>query len=233
MTAAAFGTSLAWNGNIVAGLTAINGIEMKRDKIDVTTHQSADGFKEYIAGLAEAGDVSIDGNFEFSDSAGQLAMMADFNSGTSRAAVITFPAITGCTWTLTGFITALTIGDAKLGDAIPFKATIQPTGKPVFAVATSAGMSAVALSNSAVLAPSFAIGTFDYVATVLTGVSSLTVTPTAAAGVITVNGSVVVSGQASSAVALGAAGSITTISIVVTETNKAPKAYTIRVVRAA
>ena len=59
------------------------------------------------------------------------------------------------------------------------------TGKPTFAVAVSAGMSNLALSDSSW--PAFAIGTYEYVATVLTGVASITITPTAA-GVITVNG---------------------------------------------
>jgi hypothetical protein len=67
----------------------------------------------------------------------------------------------------------------------------------------------------------------------LTDVASITVTPTAAAGVITVNGNAVTSGEASSAITLGAAGSNTTITVVVTETNKAPKTYTIVVVRPA
>jgi hypothetical protein len=163
-------------------------------------------------------------------------MMTDFNARTSRAGVITFPASIGTSWTFTGFITAIKIGDAPLNGAIPFSAKIKPTGKPTLAVATSAGMSAVTISNSAVLAPTFAIGTFIYVATVLTGVSSLTFTPTAAAGVITItaNGQsqVVTTGQASSAIALGSAGSITPVVVTVQETNKAPKTYTFYIDRA-
>jgi predicted secreted protein len=30
------------------------------DEVDVTTHDSPDGFKEYIAGLKDAGDISVD-----------------------------------------------------------------------------------------------------------------------------------------------------------------------------
>jgi hypothetical protein len=84
--------------------------------------------------------------------------------------------------------------------------------------------------------PSFAIGTFEYVATVLTAVASVTVTPTAAGHTITVaaNGlsQNVVSGQASTAISLGSAGSVTVITITVQETNKAPKVYTVNLGRA-
>jgi hypothetical protein len=226
-----FGTTFSWNNNIIAGLTAINGIELKVDTIDVTTHQSANFYKEVLPSLIDAGEVSLEGNFDYTDANGQVAMLTDLNARVSRSAIITFPASTGSTWTFIGYITALKIGDAPIDDKIPFSATIKPTGKPVFATSASAGMSAVELSNSAVLAPTFNINTFDYVATVLTGISSITITPTASAGIITVNGNVVVSGQASSAIALGSAGSVTIIAVVVAETNKAPKTYTFRIVR--
>lgn len=228
----AFGTTFTWGGVAVTKLTAINGIEISVDTVETTTHSSADAYKEYIAGLIDAGEVSLEGNYEYSDTTGQQAMLTDLNARTAKTGVITFPAATGTTWTFTGIITALKIGDAPVDGVIPFSATIKPTGKPVFAVAASAGMSAVSLSNSAVLYPTFAIGTFDYVATVLTGVASITVTPTAAAGVITVNGSVVATTVASSAIPLGAAGSVTPITVVIAEANKAPKTYNFKIARA-
>lgn len=231
----AFGTTFSWNGALVAGLTAINGIELSVDTIDVTTHQSANYYKEILPGLIDPGEVSIEGQFDYTDVSGQQAMLADLNSRTARAGVITFPSSTGSSWTFQGYITNLKIGDAPIDDKIPFSATIKPTGKPVFAVATSTGLSALVISNSAVLAPAFATVTTDYVASVFTGVSSVTMTPTASAGTITItaNGAsqVVVSGTASSAILLGSAVSVTIVTITVQETNKAPKVYTIRINR--
>lgn len=231
----AFGTTFSWNGALVAGLTAINGIELSVDTIDVTTHQSANYYKEILPGLIDPGEVSIEGQFDYTDVSGQQAMLADLNSRTARTGVITFPASTGSSWIFQGYITNLKIGDAPIDDKIPFSATIKPTGKPVFAVATSTGLSALVISNSAVLAPAFATGTTDYVASVLTGVSSVTMTPTASAGTITItaNGAnqVVTSGSASSAILLGSAVSVTVVTITVQETNKAPKVYTIRINR--
>lgn len=231
----AHGTTLAWNSQSVAQLNAINGIELALDTIEVTTHASSDHYKEYLPGLIDTNDVTIEGYFDYQDTAGQHAMVTDFNNRTSRTAVISFPAATGTTWTFTGYITGIKIGDAPVDGAIPFTATIKPTGKPVFAVATSAGLTTpfFAISESAVITPAVAGNVYTYVATVLTDVTSVTVTPTATAGVITVNGNIVATGEASSAITLGDAGSVTTITIKVTETNKAAKTYTIYLSRAA
>jgi len=234
MSTHAFGTAFTWNSQTVAKLTAINGIETTAEAVDVTTHQSADYYKEFIAGLLEAGDVALEGNFDATDANGQIAMLTDMNARTARDCTITFPSSTGTVWSFNGIITSLKIGDAPIDGLIPFSATIKPTGKPTLTVATSAGLTTpfFAISESAVVYPDPAATTYDYVATVLTAVDSVTITPTATAGTITVNGNAVTSGEASSAIALGAAGTITTATIVVTETNKAPKTYTIRIARA-
>lgn len=231
----AFGTTFSWNSVTVAELSAINGIEISVDSVDVTTHESADSFKEYLPGLLDAGDVTLEGFFDYTDTTGQQAMLTDAYARTSRTGVITFPSATGTTWTFTGFITNIKIGDAPVDNAIPFEATIKVTGKPTLAVAASTGLTTpfFVISESAVVTPDEAGDEYTYVATVLTGVSSVTVTPTATAGTITVNGTTVATGEASGAITLGAAGSVTTITIVVTETSKSPKTYTIYLSRAA
>lgn len=229
-----FGTVLTWNSQTVAKLRAINGIELSVDMVDVTTHQSADYYKEVQPGLIDAGEVTLEGDFDYTDTVGQAAMLTDLNSRTSRTGVITFPSAIGTTWTFTGYITKLKIGDAPVDGMIPFSASIKPTGKPVLATAASANLTTpfFAMSESAVIIPAPAAAVYTYVATVLTGIASVTITPTATAGVITVNGNTVASGVASSAITLGAAGSVTTATIVVTETGKSPKTYTINIARA-
>lgn len=230
----AFGTSLTWDGAVVASLENIGGIEISVDTVDVTTHDSPDAFKEYIAGLLDAGDVTLSGFYNSEDATGQIAMVTDCAARAVKAAVITFPTSTGTTWSFNGLITAIKVGDAPTSDGIPFTATIKVTGKPTLAVAASAGLTTpfFALSGSAVLTPDAAGDEYEYVATVLNPVDTITVTPTATAGVITVNNSVVATGVASSAIAL-VAGAVTDITIVVTETAKSPKTYVIHVVRAA
>jgi predicted secreted protein len=231
-----YGTSLTWNGATVSSLKTINGIELSVNAIDVTSHQSPSAFKESIPGLLDSGDVSVDGFFDYTDTAGQQAMLTDMVSRTTRIGIITFPAATGATWTFSAFISKLKIGDAPVDGAIPFSATLNVTGKPTFAVATSAGLTGLTFSNSGVIEPAFAQATTDYVVTFATGITNFVVTPTASAGVITItaNGAsqTVTSGAAASAITLGAAASIIPMTITVAETNKAPKTYTLRALRA-
>ena len=229
-----YGTTFTWNSQTVAKLKAINGIELSVDMVDVTTHQSADSYKEVQPGLIDAGEVSLEGFFDYTDTNGQAAMLTDLNSRTSRTGVITFPSAIGTTWTFTGYITKLKIGDAPVDGMIPFSASIKPTGKPTLATAASTGLTTpfFVISESAVISPAASGSVYTYVATVLTGITSVTVTPTAAAGVITVDGNTVATGVASSAITLGAANSVTTITIVVTETAKSPRTYTIYLRRA-
>ena len=233
-----FGTALSWNGVIIAGLTKISGIELSIDSQDSTTHQSTSATKTSIPGLVDPGNVTIDGFFDYSDSTGQLAMVTDAAARTIRAVVITAPAAIGLTWSFNAFITKIKLADFPVDNIVPFSATLNVSGVPTMAVATSAGLTTtfLAVSNSGVIVPAPAQATLEYTISFLTAVASITLTPTAAAGVITItaNGAsqVVTSGQASSAIALGAATSITNCTIAVQETNKAPKTYLLHLVRA-
>ncbi|MDD5016897.1 MAG: phage tail tube protein [Eubacteriales bacterium] len=228
------GTTFNWDGVDIAEIDTINGIEVTMSSVDVTNHQSADHFTESIPGLLTAGDVSLVGNYIYSDTTGQQALLTDMLARSVKTGIITFPASTGTTWTFSGYPTACKIGDATVDGKIPFTATIHPTGKPTLATATSTGLTTpfFAISESAVITPDPANDEYDYVATVATEITSVTVTPTATAGTITVNGNTVATGEASSAITLGAAGTNTTVTIVVTETSKAPVTYTVRVARA-
>jgi len=230
----AHGTTFSWNSQAVASITGINGISLSVDSVEVTTHDSANSYKEFLPGLIDAGEVSLEGYFDQTDTTGQYAMLADLNSRTSRTGVITFPASTGSTWTFTGFLTGIKIGDAPIDGAIPFTATIKITGKPTFAIATVTGMSAVGFSNDVLMMPAFAIDTFDYAVTITNGETSTVITPVDATSgeVITItapNGTtqVVATGEASSAIAI-AADALNTITITISKANYAPKVYTFR-----
>lgn len=134
MSQNSFGTTFKWGTVAVAKLTNIGGVEATAEMIDGTTHDSEDGYDEVTPGLIKTGEVPIAGNFEATDTTGQLAMVTDFNAKASKQCVITFPG--GQTWTFTGFISKIKIGDNPVNGLIPFTASIKPTGKPVFALGT-------------------------------------------------------------------------------------------------
>jgi len=226
-----YGTTLTWNGVTVAELTSIGTPEISMDTVEVTNHQSADAYKEYIAGLLDAGEISVEGNFDYTDTTGQQAILTDMNARTSRTVVITFPATTGTTFTFTALATRFKVGDAPVDGKIPFSASFKPTGKPTFAVATVTGMSACGFSNDVLMMPTFAIGTYEYAVTITNGETSTIVTPVdgTSGEVITITGpdgtsQVVATGVASSAITI-ASDELNDITIVISKTNYAPKTY--------
>lgn len=133
----AFGTTFSWGAAVVAGLNAINGIEITAETVDVTTHDSEGAFKEFLPGFLDAGNVTLDGFFDPTDTTGQQKMLTDALARKIEECVITFPVSTKATWTFDGLITSIKIGDAPVNGAIPFSAAIKPSGKPVFAIATT------------------------------------------------------------------------------------------------
>jgi predicted secreted protein len=229
---AAFGTTFQWNSQTVAELTNIGGYELSIDMIDVTNHQSTSGFKEQIAGLVDVGEIPIEGNFKYSDSNGQIAMATDAAARTSRTITITFPSSLGVL-TGTAFITKLKIGDAPHDGKIPFSASLKITGAPTFTVTAGEDLTGLTVTTGT-LVPVFGGTTYAYVVNIATDQATCTVTPTcAAADSITVNGNVVASGSPSSAITLGAAGSVTTIHVITIDAGKTNKDYTLYLTRAA
>ncbi|MCV4235122.1 Ig-like domain-containing protein [Virgibacillus sp. LDC1] len=114
-------------------------------------------------------------------------------------------------------------GNAGLG-------TTESNSYAVFTVAASADLSSMTLSNGT-LSPVFASGTEVYTSSVPNSVSTLTVTATAldSHATITVNGNLVISGQASSNILLNVGSN--TIAIVVTASDQSTRTYTITVTR--
>lgn len=128
-----FGTKLKKGADAIAELTEIGGVSMSADAIDVTTLDSADGFREFVGGLKDGGEVGVSGYFYPGDTDGQKAMYDDFVAGTVNSYAIEFPAALNAKWEFDGIVTAYTTG-AALEDPVSFEATIKVTGKPVLTV---------------------------------------------------------------------------------------------------
>jgi predicted secreted protein len=132
---AAFGTKLNWDGADVAEISNIGGPGESMDPIDVTSHDSPDAYREFVAGVKDGGEITLEGNLIPGDTAGQVAMYADFQAGSKKAWKLKFPA-----WVTSsheypeidgyGFITAYAF-NFPFEDKISFTATIKITGKMV------------------------------------------------------------------------------------------------------
>jgi predicted secreted protein len=111
----------------VAGLTEIGGLELSADTIDVTTLSSQGGYREFIGGFKDAGEVSISGFFESAAGKGQKELYDAFESGDVKDFEIAFPA--DAVWKFKGVVTGISTS-AGLEDPVNFSGTIKVSGKP-------------------------------------------------------------------------------------------------------
>lgn len=130
-----FGTVLTIGINEVAELTSISGPSISMDTIDVSAHNAgigaADGYRDFVAGLIDGGEVSMEGNLTTVASAGYITSAME--DRTEKAIVITFPTAAGVsTWTFDGIVTAFST-EAPYDDKLSFSASIKVTGRPVLA----------------------------------------------------------------------------------------------------
>lgn len=127
------GTTLAKGLVSIGSLTKITPPEKSTDSIDVTTLDVTDGYKRFIPGLKDGGEVTVSGFFDTEDD-GQLALDATFEAGTEDTYVITFPASFGATFTFDAIITKFTVGEVNVEDPLTFELTLKVSGKPVLAI---------------------------------------------------------------------------------------------------
>lgn len=141
MARKAMGTQIAYSdsGNEKIGLmTSVGGINLTADSLEVTNHDNAEGFRQFIQGLRDGGSVDIEGQFSAGDS-GQIAVIDHYNQdddGGIRELTVSFP--DGSAWTFDAIVTALSIpGDAPVDGVLTFSATFKITGTPEFSEAGS------------------------------------------------------------------------------------------------
>ena len=117
----------------VGSLTSINGLEVSADTIDVTTLDSTDGYREFIQGFKDGGEVSVEGYLDVATGNGQKEMLDLFDSGEVKPFEIVFPATLNAKWAFNGIVTGFSTG-ASLEDPLSFSATIKVTGKPTLTI---------------------------------------------------------------------------------------------------
>lgn len=122
----------------IAKLTEIGEFGMGTgDDIDVTHHESTDGYREFIRGLVDAGEVSFSGNWE--GLASQQLPMTGSNTGIALGPTttldyfkITLPSSLG-TFSCRGYWKGFML-NPQLDGLLNFSGSIKVSGKPTFTV---------------------------------------------------------------------------------------------------
>lgn len=230
MATRALGTKLQIGASTILGLKSIGGVDVSAETIDTTDLETSDGYKTFIGGFKDGGEVSCSGNFLPDDTTGQKAFWDLLGTGAVTQFIITFPSTMGATWTFNGVVTGFST-NADLEDLITFDGKIKVSGAPVLAITATADLTTLACGGTGgTLTPSYASGTYKYAFTGVTA-ASVTVTPTLATATIRlyVDGVYVenvTSGQASSPITLSIAQS-KLVTLIVSTAGKAQKYYDI------
>lgn len=116
----------------VARLSSIGGLELSADTIDVTTLESDGGYREFIAGFKDAGEVALEGYFVPEEGKGQKELYEAFETGEEDDYVIQFPNDMA-KWEFKGIVVGFSTS-ADLEDPLAFSASIKVSGKPTLAV---------------------------------------------------------------------------------------------------
>lgn len=108
----------------VGKLTSVGKIAPDSKEIDVTTLDSQ-GYREYMQGFRDSGEVEISGFHTKSDE-GQQALRAAYESGKPGTAKVTFS--DGTTASFTAFVKSYALGAAEVDGAVGFGATLRISG---------------------------------------------------------------------------------------------------------
>ena len=126
------GTKIKMGEDAIANLTEISGLEISADTIDVTTLDSVGGYREFVGGLKDAGEVGVSGFFDPTEGQGQAEFLAALESGEVQDFTIEFPTAIGKKWSFKGIVTTFTTS-VSLEDPLSFEGNIKVTGKPTLA----------------------------------------------------------------------------------------------------
>lgn len=122
----------------IAALTEIGEFGVgEGDDIDVTSHDSPDGYREFIRGLVDAGEISFTG--QWNAAASQQLPIGGAQTGITLGPTttldyfrITLPSTLG-TWTGQGYWKSFML-NPQLDDLLEFSGAIKVSGKPTFTV---------------------------------------------------------------------------------------------------
>ena len=113
----------------IAEVKSLSGPGLTLETIDVTHHQSTGGWREFIGGLLDGGEVTFDVNFIPSNQT-QDNLWTDLQNRTLRNFELEFPDPGSTTWSfsalVTGFEESAPIDDV-LGASVTLKISGQPT----------------------------------------------------------------------------------------------------------
>ncbi|MEU9972350.1 phage tail tube protein [Streptomyces sp. NPDC051014] len=110
----------------IGDATGISGPGLSRDTIDVSSHDSPDQWMEFLGGMKDGGEVSVDINYQ---PAHHDTLVDDFDDDEPRSYQLVFPDEDSTTWGIKAIMTGFE-PDSPYDDKLSAKLTFKVTGKP-------------------------------------------------------------------------------------------------------
>ncbi|WP_442803374.1 phage tail tube protein [Streptomyces pseudogriseolus] len=111
----------------IADVTSLNPPNISRETLDVTSHDSPNGWMQFLGSLKDPGEVSADVNYQPDK---HDLLVSDFEDATPRNYRIVFPDADSTTWEFPAILTAFepeTPYDDKATASLTWKVSGKPT----------------------------------------------------------------------------------------------------------
>jgi len=122
----ALGTTITFNAKTIGALTSIGEITPDSEELDATTLDSQGGYREFLQGFKDSGEVTLSGYYDKDDD-GQQALITGYGNGEAKAVSIAFPNSTGGA-TFQAYVKSFTLGAADVDGIVGFGATLRISG---------------------------------------------------------------------------------------------------------
>ena len=122
----ALGTTITFNAKTIGSLTSIGEITPDSEELDATTLDSQGGYREFLQGFKDSGEVTLSGYYDKAD-AGQQELITGYGNGEVKAVAIAFPNSTGGA-TFNAYVKSFTLGAADVDGIVGFGATLRISG---------------------------------------------------------------------------------------------------------
>lgn len=112
----------------IADLTSIGEVGVESDEIDVTTLDSTGGYKEFIAGSKDAGEVALAGFVKSETNMEEMLALAEAQTVSNWEIEFT----SGSKWTFSGFVKSWKEAESTVDGVRGFTGSIRISGAPTY-----------------------------------------------------------------------------------------------------
>lgn len=122
----ALGTTITFDSQEIGALTSIGEITPDSEELDATTLDSTGGYREFLQGFKDSGEVTLSGYYDKAD-VGQQALIDGYGTGQAKTVAIAFPNSTGGA-NFNAYVKSFTLGAADVDGIVGFGATLRISG---------------------------------------------------------------------------------------------------------